>query len=104
MRKTSIVLVVFLLGFTALVVTATRVDRAIFSRAFAETPAAGGSTWPTEIVLPAGRKLVNVTWLCHAACEPWTVTRPGKAGETPESYSFTNGRDSITVRETPVSR
>ena len=67
----------------------------------AETPRT--SSWPAELVLPAGQKLVGVSWLCHAACEPWTATRPMKSGETAESYSFSNGTDVIRVRETPPS-
>ncbi|HTM68198.1 MAG TPA: hypothetical protein VL426_02760 [Candidatus Binatia bacterium] len=84
-------------GFAALVYF----SRADFGTARAETPRA--SSWPSELVLPAGQKLVGVSWLCHAACEPWTATRPMKPGETAESYAFSNGTDSIRVRETPPS-
>lgn len=62
------------------------------------------SSWPAEIALPAGQKLVGVSWLCHAACEPWTATRPMRAGESAETYSFSNGAETIRVRETPPSR
>lgn len=65
---------------------------------------ATASAWPSEVTLPAGRKLVSVAWLCYQACEPWVVTRPMRAGETVESYSFTNGRETIVYRETAPAR
>lgn len=79
----------------------------VSSVAHAETgtrPAPAQTAWPSELALPAGRKLVDVTWLCFNACEPWTVTRAMRAGETAETYSFSNGRDTIVIRETPPSR
>lgn len=90
------------IGFFALIFFSKEEGRALFGgTARAETPSR--SSWPSELVLPAGQKLVGVSWLCHAACEPWTVTRPMKAGESAESYSFSNGTDAIRVRETPPS-
>lgn len=79
----------------------------ISSVARAETgsrPATAQSASPAELVLPAGRKLVEVTWLCYSACEPWTVTRAMRAGESAESYAFSNGRDTVVIRETAPSR
>lgn len=92
------------IGFFALVLFSGPGGRTLFSgTARAETPRA--SSWPSEVVLPAGQKLVTVSWLCHAACEPWTVTRPMKPGESAETYAFSNGTDTIRVRETsPASR
>lgn len=62
------------------------------------------TSWPSEVQLPAGRKLVNVSWLCYQACEPWVVTRPMRAGEAAESYTFTNGRETVVYREAAASR
>lgn len=42
----------------------------------------GGST---DSKLPCGRKLVNVTWKESSL---WVVSRPMRAGEEPESYTF----------------
>lgn len=38
-----------------------------------------------EMELPAGEKLVNVTW---KDAELWYLTRPMRADETPETYTF----------------
>ena len=38
-----------------------------------------------DINLPAGRKLVNVTW---KETQVWYLTRKMKADETPETYQF----------------
>ena len=69
---------------------------------YADTPRP--ASWPSEVTLPAGRKLVTVTWLCYQACEPWAVTRPMRTGEVPETYAFTNGRETIVYREAAPSR
>ena len=37
------------------------------------------------IDLPPGQKLVNVTW---KQAQLWYLTRPAKAGETPETLTF----------------
>lgn len=74
------------------------------ARAEAAPAASAQAAWPAEVSLPAGRKLVSVSWLCHSGCEPWFVTRTMRAGEAAESYTLSNGRDSIVVRETAPSR
>lgn len=97
----------FLLPVAGLAAGAFVASGGISSVAHAETgtrPASTQSVWPAELVLPAGRKLVEVTWLCYGACEPWTVTRAMRAGESAESYAFSNGRDTIVIRETAPSR
>lgn len=38
-----------------------------------------------EVTIPANEKFVNVTW---KDTNLWVVTRPRKAGETPETYNF----------------
>ena len=44
-------------------------------------------SWGGEmtIAVPAGQKLVNVTW---KETEVWILTRPMRVDETPETYSF----------------
>ena len=37
------------------------------------------------IAVPADQKLINVTW---KETEVWILTRPMRADETPETYSF----------------
>ena len=43
--------------------------------------------WGGEMTInvPAGQKLVNVTW---KETEVWILTRPMRANEIPETYSF----------------
>jgi hypothetical protein len=105
MRKYLYVLV--LLPIVGLAAGAFVARGGISSVARAETgsrPATTQSAWSAELVLPAGRKLVEVTWLCFGVCEPWTVTRAMRSGESAESYAFSNGRDTIVIRETAPSR
>ena len=42
------------------------------------------------IDLPPGQKLVNVTW---KETQLWYLTRPAKAGETPETLTFSEKSD-----------
>jgi len=89
-------------GFAALIYFSGLGGRGfVAGTARAETPRT--SSWPSEIALPAGQKFVGMSWLCHAACEPWTVTRPMKPGESAETYLLSNGTENIRVRETPPS-
>lgn len=39
----------------------------------------------TTVEVPAAQKLVNVTWKENSL---WLLTRPARAGETPETYTF----------------
>jgi hypothetical protein len=56
----------------------------------------GGSYTET---LPAGRKLINVTWKGDSL---WFITRPMKAGEEPETYEFKES-SSIGILEGTVT-
>lgn len=46
----------------------------------------------TEIRLPAGQKLVGMSWHCFGdyPCAPFTLTRAMRKDEVPESYAFSN--------------
>jgi hypothetical protein len=43
--------------------------------------------------LPAGQKLINATWKGE---DLWLLTRPARAGESPETYTF-KGHGSIGI-------
>lgn len=44
----------------------------------------------STVELPKGQKLINVTW---KGSQLWYLTRPAKAGETPESIAFKEKSD-----------
>lgn len=55
----------------------------------------------TDIVLPAGQKLVSASWRCFAACDLWPLTRPMRKGEAAEIYTFTNRNgETYLIKET----
>ena len=55
------------------------------------------------ILLPPGEKLKEANWHCYAGgtCQLWTLTKPRKADEKPETYNYTSadGTDKYVIKE-----
>jgi hypothetical protein len=79
-----------------LVLLCTFLAKSAFAEIVLSRPPDG---FPKQLVLPPGSKLISVSWLCAGRCEPWTLTRPMRPGEEAQQYQFTNGRDTIDIRE-----
>lgn len=47
---------------------------------------------PAELALPAGRKLVDLSWRCYGdyPCRPYMLTRAMRKDETPETYGLSS--------------
>jgi hypothetical protein len=87
MTRTGFKLFLPLILFCALFAICTAILKAVDERvAYAQAGT------PSQITLAAGLKLEGAGWHCWSggSCELWYLTRPRRAGETPETHAFTN--------------
>lgn len=63
------------------------------------TAHADGKDPPTQLTLPAGKKLVDMSWRCFGdyPCAPFTLTRAMRKDEAPETYTFSSPDPDVSL-------
>ena len=88
MKRKAVPFLMLALAMAA-VFAGVRLDRWRMGTLVAEARADDGPK-VVEIALPAGQKLISVSWRCFAACDLWPLTRAMYKQEWPQTYTFSN--------------
>ncbi len=103
-QKKRRVLIAFCIMLGALIVFLTH--KGYLPDLWALPPAQAAPTTPMThptVLLPPGEKLKEANWHCYAGgtCQLWTLTKPRKADEKPETYNYTSadGTDKYVIKE-----